>query len=126
MSDLENKLNELLSDPDAMAQIMQLAQSLGGGGSTEKPASEPQEAGPADSASVLSQLADGLDPELLGRLLPAIRQLNRPESSETTALLYALRPFLRPERQEKVERAAQLAKLIHLAKVFFFGGSTHV
>ena len=33
-------------------------------------------------------------------------------------LLHALRPFLKPERRDKVERAAQLARLIHLAKTF--------
>ena len=45
-------------------------------------------------------------------------QMNRNESSETSALLYALQPFLRDKRRDKVARAAQLAKLIHLAKVF--------
>lgn len=44
--------------------------------------------------------------------------MNRAESSETTAFLLALRPFLKPERRDKVERAAQLARLIHLAKLF--------
>ena len=39
--------------------------------------------------------------------------------SEAAALLHALRPFLKPERQEQVERALQLAKLIHVAKTFF-------
>ena len=33
-------------------------------------------------------------------------------------LLNALRPFLKPEKQGKVERAAHLARLIHLGKKF--------
>ena len=124
MSELENKLNELLSDPDAMAQIMQLAQSLG---NTPQDKAEPEsKPGAQDPASAFSEITRTLDPALLSRLLPAIQELNRPESSETSAFLYALRPFLRPERQEKVERAAQLAKLVHLAKVFFTGGIPHV
>lgn len=57
-------------------------------------------------------------PALLSRLLPVLSQMNRNESSETSALLYALQPFLRDKRRDKVARAAQLAKLIHLAKVF--------
>ena len=31
MTDFDEKLNSLLSDPDAMGQIMQLARSLGSG-----------------------------------------------------------------------------------------------
>ena len=94
MSELEDKLNSLLSNQDAMAQVMQLAQSLSQSG------------------------VGGLDPALLSRLLPVLSQMNRNESSETSALLYALQPFLRDKRRDKVARAAQLAKLIHLAKVF--------
>ena len=55
---------------------------------------------------------------MLQKLLPVLGQMNRPASSETAALLHALRPFLKPERRDKVERAAQLARLIHLAKTF--------
>ena len=58
------------------------------------------------------------DPAMLQKLLPVLGQMNRPASSETAALLHALRPFLKPERRDKVERAAQLARLIHLAKTF--------
>ncbi len=129
MSELEDKLNSLLSDPDAMAQVMQLAQSLSGGaanGGAATPSPPPPQSVPAGNAAsgagdlnaMLSQLTGGLDPELLSRLLPVVSQMNRPESSETSALLYALQPFLRDKRRDKVARAAQLAKLIHLAKVF--------
>ena len=65
-----------------------------------------------------SPLPSGVDPALIQRLLPLLSQMNRAESSETTAFLLALRPFLKPERRDKVERAAQLARVIHLAKLF--------
>ena len=46
MAEFDEKLNELLSNPDSMAQIMRLAQSLsgetGGGGDPEPPQSPPQ------------------------------------------------------------------------------------
>ena len=74
--------------------------------------------GAGDLNAMLSQLTGGLDPALLSRLLPVLSQMNRNESSETSALLYALQPFLRDKRRDKVARAAQLAKLIPLAKVF--------
>ena len=132
MSELEDKLNSLLSNQDAMAQVMQLAQSLsqsGAGaadGGSAAPPPPPQSGAAAGNAmpsvgdlnAMLSQLTGGLDPALLSRLLPVLSQMNRNESSETSALLYALQPFLRDKRRDKVGRAAQLAKLIHLAKVF--------
>ena len=133
MSELEDKLNSLLSNQDAMAQVMQLAQSLsqsGAGGAADSGSAAsppPPQSGAAagnampsegDLNAMLSQLTGGLDPALLSRLLPVLSQMNRNESSETSALLYALQPFLRDKRRDKVARAAQLAKLIHLAKVF--------
>ena len=132
MSELEDKLNSLLSNQDAMAQVMQLAQSLsqsGAGAADSGSAASPPPPqsgaaagnampGAGDLNAMLSQLTGGLDPALLSRLLPVLSQMNRNESSETSALLYALQPFLRDKRRDKVARAAQLAKLIHLAKVF--------
>ena len=38
MADFDEKLNSLLSNPEAMSQIMQLAQSLSGGESSATPA----------------------------------------------------------------------------------------
>ena len=64
----------------------------------------------------------------IAKLLPVLSQLNRPESGETAAFLRALRPFLKPERQDKVERAAQLARFIHLGKTLLLseGGPRNV
>ena len=140
MSEWEEKLNTLLSDPDAMAQVMNMAQNLS------------QQMGqidfspnaidmrnfpfdlwrkvnrnvlnllnqdlflPGDPMGDLSSLLGGIDPGMIAKLLPVLSQLNRPESGETAAFLRALRPFLQPERQDKVERAAQLARFIHLGK----------
>ena len=117
MADWQEQLNTILSDPDAMAQIVSLAQSISGGGGSPPPSDAPK----AESAPPPPPPADslaGLDPELLRRLAPVMRELNRPESSESAAFLQALRPFLSEPRRAKVERAAQLARLIHLGKTF--------
>ena len=125
MADWQDQLNSILSDPDAMAQIASLAQSLSGGsedaaafpgGAAEEDAAP--RGGPAFDPGAVKTALGGLDPELTRRLLPLLRQMNRPESSETTAFLLALRPFLSEARRGKVERAAQLARLIHLGKTF--------
>ena len=122
MSEWEDKLNTLISDPDAMAQVMQMAQSLsqqmGASGGAASSSGGPAAAADVPPPQELSSLLGGVDPALIQRLLPLLSQMNRAESSETTAFLLALRPFLKPERRDKVERAAQLARLIHLAKLF--------
>ncbi|MBQ9459503.1 MAG: hypothetical protein IJU66_06170 [Oscillospiraceae bacterium] len=123
MADWQEQLNTILSDPDAMAQIVSLAQSISGNQgepADEKPPPQGERSAPSGSAQdPLGAMLGGLDPELTRRLVPLLAQLNRTESSETTALLLALRPFLSEKRREKVERAAQLARLIHLGKLFF-------
>ena len=114
MSQLDEKLNQLLGDPAAMAQVMQLAQQLsgtlgeGGGGGSPPPSPPPAPAPPPEPAAPPpgTNHLGALDPQLLTRMLPLMQ------------LLTALRPFLREEKQEKLQRAAQLAKLIHLGKQF--------
>ena len=67
---------------------------------------------------MLSSLTGGLDPKLISKLVPLLQELGGQQDSNARALLYALRPYLKPERQEKVERALQLARLFHLGKKF--------
>ena len=138
MAEFDEKLNSLLSNPDAMSQIMQLAQSLGGDGQSAAPPPPgqpdpqqapawgpppPQQTPPSGGGDLLSSLlgGGGLDPGLLSRLLPLIQELGGQRDSNARNLLYALRPYLRSDRQEKVERALQLARLFHLGKKFLSG-----
>lgn len=129
MSEFDEKLNALLSDPDRMAQIMQMAQTLSGAStqsqppppSSPPPPSPPPQASSASSGDLLSSLTGGLDPKLLMRLLPVIQELSSDSNSSARTLLYALRPYLKQERQARVERALQLAKLLHIGKKLFAG-----
>ena len=67
-----------------------------------------------------SALARWLDPH--APAVPAlIQELGGARDSNARQLLYALRPYLKPERQEKVERALQLARLFHLGRKFLAG-----
>ena len=138
VAEFDDKLNSILSNPDAMAQIMQLAQSLSGGtggnNAANAPPPPPSQPGgsspgwgqqpqtpPPSGGDPLSALAGGLDPQLLLRFLPLIQELGGARDSNARQLLYALRPYLKPERQEKVERALQLARLFHLGRKFLAG-----
>ena len=117
MAEFDDKLNSILSDPNAMAQIMQLAQSFGGGGDTTASAPPPpvQKAEPAFNP--LGALG-GMDPGLLIKLLPLVQELGDSQDSNARRLLYALSPYLKPERQAKVDRALQLARLFHVGRQF--------
>lgn len=135
MSDFEEKLNAILSNPDAMAQVMNLAQSLGGNMAGPSQPSQKDESPHNDTPpSGMSPLGDlgrigdlfsQIDPALIGKLLPLLGELNQSGGDERLQLLYALKPFLKPERQDKVERAVKAAKLIHIGKKFLttIGGS---
>lgn len=133
MGELEEKLNTILGNPAAMGQIMALAQSLGQ--SAPPPSQEIQEdpseeepgwerAGSAPDAPVQSEaggknpLADlsSLDPKLLQMGMRLWREYQGGDE-RTTDLLQALRPFLRKERQARLDRAVQLAKLSHVIRV---------
>ena len=119
MDDVNEKLNALLSDPGSMAQIMQLAQQLSSsmGGDTAQPAATSPAAPPPPPPSPLG----GIDPQTIARYLPLLQELTR-DTSQTTQLLYALRPFLKDGKENKVERAARLARLITIGKRFLSEG----
>lgn len=105
MDELSAQLNAVLNDPQQMAQIMGLAQSLMGGAG-EAPAAPPA---PAPAAG-------------LGALLQA-----KPSQGDRQALLQALRPYLAEKRQRKLDRALQITRMAQLAKTALagLGGGEH-
>lgn len=124
MSEFEDKLNAILSSPEAMEQISALASSLGqsggqasGEGEGGDRAASPTAAAPAgkeDSGapdgSSLGSLLQGIDPGMLSRLMPLVREYQS-GSDEKQALLEAMKPFLRRESQEKMEKAMRITRL---------------
>ncbi len=118
MSELEDKLNSLLSDPAGMAQVVQLAQQLSGSMGSQQP--QPPPSPPPESppnAGGVGSLLGGLDMQTIARFLPMLQALTA-DQSHSTQLLNALKPYLKEEKQAKVERAARLARLITVGKRF--------
>ena len=135
MDDLSGKINELLSNPAALAQIQSLAASLGlggsgesggnggGGGSSQGGASGGVSAPSADGESGLLSALSGLlgqqkEPsaaaggelaQSLLRMAPLLGSLR--EETPGTQLLRALRPLLSPARQERLDQAIRLLQL---------------
>lgn len=148
MSDLEEKLESVLGNPQAMAQIMSLAQSLNLGGpsgqSQAQPPSQEQPAAPAQGGNAaptpapaqggeaappppeppassgtsggLGSLLGSLDPQMLSSAASLIGQFSDGGDDKRTALLTALRPFVREERYAKLDKAIQIAKLSRLIR----------
>ena len=129
MAEFEDKLNAILSSPESMQQVAQLAQMLSGQAASGEATSASQAAAEptADQPPDLSVLLGGGDLSAVAQFLPLLQSLNSAENSARADLLHALRPFLRPERQAKIDSALQLAHLIHIGKAFLKGfGETHV
>ena len=133
MADLQQQLQAILGDPEAMGQITAIARALTGGqGDTpagEGPPAPPPEEGfvPVDSPPAaanslpdLSALLGGamgdMDPRLINIALRLFSEYSAGDDKKA-ALFAALRPFLRPERQEKLEKAEKLARLSRVVRV---------
>lgn len=138
---LEDKLQHILNDPQSMAQILSMAQSFGlqppepshapappngpappppkpspGPGSQPNPPPKPSPGpypnpppGPPPSAP-----APPMDPRMLQTLMRLMQQAQQSDGKQE-ALICALKPFLAPERREKMDRAMQIARISHLA-----------
>ncbi|MDD5937581.1 MAG: hypothetical protein PUC36_01000 [Clostridiales bacterium] len=140
MADLQEQLQAILGNPEAMGQITAIAQALTGGGNhaSAPPPQEPPQvqeadyvpvqeeppqqasAGNADLSALLSSLSGSglpdLDPRLIQIALRVFSEYSA-QDDEKAALLHALKPFLSPERQEKAEKAAQIARLSRVVRV---------
>lgn len=131
MSEFEDKLGSILSNQDAMAQIMALAQSFGAQNSSPSP---PSSVAPALAAALptleaaapttapdlgsLMGVLGSIDPQLIQSGMRLIAEFSSGDD-EKTALLLALRPFLKEERYGKVDRAVQIARLSRVLRVAF-------
>ena len=142
MSELEEKLENILGNPQAMAQIMSLAQSLDLGGQSQSQAQaqpqapvqdqgqpssppRPSEDAPAPPAAPTSSGAGAggllgalgsLDPGTLSAAAQLMGQFVSGEDDKRTALLNALRPFVKEQRYAKLDKAIQIAKLSRLIR----------
>lgn len=103
MDDLSEKLQSLLSDPESMQNLAELAAMLQGGGG---------EASAEDSSQADSTDTDGdsgfdfSKVLLLGEIFSQMQ-----EQDNETQLLLALKPYLSEQRSKRVDRAVKLLRL---------------
>lgn len=112
MSELEEKLGSILSDPNMMQQLMGMAQML----SANAPA-QPQ---PSSDARQTETPQPGVDEKTLRMLSGIARQGNVDDNQHS--LLKALQPYLSRERIAKLERAMRAARMAGAASSFLNAG----
>ena len=93
MSDLQDKLNQILQNPEAMKQVQSLGAQLGLTGEQKQP---PKPKPPENN--LMSVLGGDDTIGTIAKFAPLLSSLNN--SDDTTRLLDSLRPFLSHERQE--------------------------
>jgi len=122
LGEFEDRINSLLSSPEEMSKIMQMAKMFMPEGDEPKVAQEQsgdlEYVKAADSKeSMPGGAADSGMADLLGRVLNSGVKKDRRH-----ALLAAMMPYLAGERQKKLERAMQLAQIASMAGMFFAEG----
>lgn len=101
MSEMEDKLGNILSNPQLMQQIMTMAQSLGQSAS-DAPA-------PKDTPAALNPP----DPQFL-RSIAGIAA-NSGADSNQKALLSALSPYVNRDKLQRLEKAMQAVRMAQIA-----------
>lgn len=105
MDDLNGKIQELLSDPESMQQISELAAMFQGGGDAGAQPTVP--AAPSPGGELF-------DPAMLMKLSELMRTQSQPDNN--AALLLALKPHLGAQRQSRVDKALRLLRLYSMWK----------
>ena len=104
MDELSQKLSEILSDPESMNRVREMAESLLSGPDEKK----------APEINLLSGAMDGLGTEDMQRLIKIFSKLNSAERDSRAELLLALKPHLSDEKKKKVDSAIKILKIIEL------------
>lgn len=97
MENMEEKIMDVLGDPEKLSQIMDIAKGLGF-------------SPPADDATAAAEP----EPEMTGAIMGLLQKMNAP-NGKRDALMHALMPYLQPNRQKKLQRALQVAKMSKIA-----------
>lgn len=102
MDDINSRLDALLSDPNLADKLNGILSGL----SEEKEEEKKEEASPD-----LSSLLGGID------LGDALSLLNGVSGGDGSQLLCALKPYLRPSRQKRIDEAGKLMSVYRLLPI---------
>lgn len=116
MEDLQNKITEILGDPQALQQLQSLGNMLGLSQTPRndisikcnEPKSNSKESSGFDLSSAFSDETLGI----ITKIMPLLSKVK--QDDEVTRLLEALRPFLGAERQKKLDEAKKMLSMMKL------------
>ena len=114
MEDLQSTLQSILSDPEQMARVSALAESLG----LKPPETAPRSAGDQPANAPPDDARSDAAPDLT-RMMGLLAASGGGAEAQ---VLNALRPTLSGEGQHRVDRALRAAKLSRLAAQFLSKG----
>ena len=103
MDELMEKLQGVLNDKESLSQLRELAEMLTGQPAGEEPQAASQ---PSSGGGEMPDIAK------LMQLSGALRNAGREDKN--VALLMALRPLLKDENKQKLDRAVKLLRLVSL------------
>lgn len=108
MDDLNEKLAEILNDPESMNRVRKMAESLLG--------NQRQEDTPPPAHPMLSNNDNGgiTGGDELRAVMNIMSRLKNEKNDSRTQLLLALKPHLSEPRQEKVDTAVKILRLLDL------------
>lgn len=115
MEDMNDMLGSLLSDPESMQQIKELADMLKSEMPSDGKSGESGQSsqGGFDFGSLAGLMGGQFDPNMLTAVSKVLAAMNGEDKNR--ALLMALRPHLSGDKQERVDKAVRMLKLYSAA-----------
>ena len=116
MGEFEDMLSSILSSPDEMEKIMGLAKEL------SKSSESPKAPEPEKKTEAIPGLGD-ISPGMLGAIRKIMGELKHGDDNKA-ALIASMKPYLKPQRRETLDKAVKIARVARVAKTAIdeFGG----
>lgn len=124
MDDLQSKISQIMSDPEAVEQIRSLGNMLGLSQNSQNTAVNPPKSSPpiSENRGQNQQLPSLSGDTLSGiaKMMPLLSSMK--QEDEATRLLSALRPFLSEEKQKKLDEAKKMLRFLKVLPLLKNGG----
>lgn len=123
MGEFEDKINNILSSPEEMEKIMSIAKSFSAGNDSDPKGDSPHKEDKGGEA-VKNEKPGGfdlgsLDPKMLQMMSKFMKGYSSSSDSSNMALITAMKPYLKEDRHEKLDKAMQIAKMAKIARTAF-------
>ena len=106
MDDMAGKIETLLSDPESLRNLQELASMF----SSDESAMQ-------DEQTTCVEAQEDVPPIDIGKLMAVGQAMQEMENDENITLLLALKPILNANRRKRVDKAVKLLRLYSVAEV---------